>query len=163
MTFDPSSINNIEINSFLNQNENDNNNLKEFDQIVNFILNDNENESIVDNNKNKKNNSQEKKKSFINNNDNSLFSLNLDLENKKNKEEDIRGNIIQKIDHSQKTIIPKIGKILEVKKLNFQNLNKELSLLLIKIFFFSLELFFLFFLLSTIVSFSLSFKIKLTI
>ena len=37
MTFDPSSINNIEINSFLNQNENDNNNLKDFDQIVNFI------------------------------------------------------------------------------------------------------------------------------
>ena len=68
---------------------------------------------------------KKKKKSFINNNDNSLFSLNLDLENKKNKEEDIRGNIIQKIDHSQKTIIPKIGKILEVKKLNFQNLNKE--------------------------------------
>ena len=125
MTFDPSTINNIEINSFLNQNDNDNNNLKEFDQIVNFILNDNENESIVDNNKNKKNKKKEKKKSFINNNDNSLFSLNLDLENKKNKEEDIRGNIIQKIDHSQKTIIPKIGKILEVKKLNFQNLNKE--------------------------------------
>ena len=96
MTFDPSTINNIEINSFLNQNENDNNNLKDFDQIVNFILNDNENESIVDNKKNKKNNSNEKKNSFINNNDNSLFSLNLDLENKKNKEEDLRGNIIKK-------------------------------------------------------------------
>ena len=127
MTFDPSTINNIEINSFLNQNENDNNNLKDFDQIVNFILNDNENESIVDNKKNKKNNSHEKKNSFINNNDNSLFSLNLDLENKKNKEEDLRGNIIKKIDHSQKTIIPKIGKILEVKKLNFQNLNQEIN------------------------------------
>ena len=62
MTFDPSTINNIEINSFLNQNDNDNNNLKEFDQIVNCILNDNENESIVDNNK--KNNSQEKKEKF---------------------------------------------------------------------------------------------------
>ena len=129
ITFDPSSLNNIETNSFLNQNENcgNNYNLKEFDQIVNFILNDNENESIIDNKKNKKNNSQENKNSFINNNDDSLFNLNLDLENKKNKEEDIRGNITKKIEHSQKTIIPKKGKILEVKKLNFQNLNKEIN------------------------------------
>ena len=129
ITFDPSSLNNIETNSFLNQNENcgNNYNLKEFDQIVNFILNDNENESIIDNKKNKKNNSQENKNSFINNNDDSLFNLNLDLENKKNKEEDIRENITKKIEHSQKTIIPKKGKILEVKKLNFQNLNKEIN------------------------------------
>ena len=53
---------------------------------------------------------------------NSLFDENIHF-NKQIKDEDLRCNITKKIEDSHKTIIPKIGKILEVKKLNFQNLN----------------------------------------
>ena len=124
MTIDPSTINNYDKNSFsiaqIDINENNNNNLKDFNQIFNYLVNDNE--SILESNKIKKNNLSEEIKDTSFDIDNSLFDENINF-NKQIKDEDLRGNITKKIEDSHKTIIPKIGKILEVKKLNFQNLN----------------------------------------
>ena len=127
MTVDPSTIFNYESNSFsilqndIHENNNNNNNLKDLEKIVDFVVNDNE--SILDNknNKNKLNNSYDLNNSGF---DNTLFSDNLDFD-KQIKEDDLKDNLIKKIEDSHKTIIPKIGKILEVKKLNFQNLNND--------------------------------------
>ena len=123
ITVDPSTINNYEKNSFsipqIDINEN-NNNLKDFNQIFNYLVNDNE--SILESNKIKKNNISDEIKDTSFDIDNTLFNENIDFD-KEIKDEDLRDNITKKIEGSHKTIIPKIGKILEVKKLNFQNLN----------------------------------------
>ena len=122
ITVDPSTINNYEKNSFsipqIDINEN-NNNLKDFNQIFNYLVNDNE--SILESNKIKKNNISDEIKDTSFDIDNTLFNENIDFD-KEIKDEDLRDNITKKIEGSHKTIIPKIGKILEVKKLNFQNL-----------------------------------------
>ena len=118
-------------NNFTDENSNNNNNynLKDFDKIVNFIVNDGE--SLINNKNNKiinDNIDNEKQKSINSNNyyesdfdiNNSL--CNIDIEDKEPiKNED---NALKKKEGKEKTTIPKIGKILEVKKLNFQNLNK---------------------------------------
>ena len=116
-------------NNFTDENSDNNNyNLKDFDKIVNFIINDGE--SLINNKNNKINNDyidNEKQKSINSNNyyesdfdiNNSL--CNIDIEDKEPIKNEY--NVLKKKEGKEKTTIPKIGKILEVKKLNLQNLN----------------------------------------
>ena len=114
-----SNYKNFEYNSFSFSKFDDNNlNNKDFSQIINFIVNDNE--SLLDNLKNKNNDSKGIKNSILDL-ENSLFSDIINLE----KKNFVNENFIKIIEDSNKTKIPKIGKILEVKKLNFQNLNNN--------------------------------------
>ena len=103
---------------------------KDLGQLINKFVNENDNEmSYFDDEilKKAKNNSHEINNNNLNNINKSFFNINDSEIEKKNYRvtNENNENLEKKIDKNNKTKLPMTGKILEIKKLNFQNLNNN--------------------------------------
>ena len=122
--------NNTLTNTLSSLNINNESSSKDLGQLINKFVNENDNEmSYFDDEifKKAKNNSHEINNNNLNNINTSFFNLNDSEIEKKNyrvtNENNV--NLEKKIDKNNKTKLPMTGKILEIKKLNFQNLNNN--------------------------------------
>ena len=115
--------NNTLTNTISSLNYENENNSKDLGQLINKFINDCDVSYFNDTFLKNKNNSHE----IIKNNldiQSSIFKLDDSEIEKKNYKID-NENLEQKIDKNNKTKLPMTGKVLEIKKLNFENINKN--------------------------------------